>query len=560
MAESSQAKSDGTLEMGEDPMQLSKENIRTEITQALETSSWSTTLSNEDESEKFTIDIEKGEKRYKLEILAYRKISWANRPNKDEKRIQLGDFQRHKTEFNLDKKSNHRCLLLGIYKRNNITIICAWDAYAHLNHGQSSTYVDVKAIAAAMRDGFAQSYHGKGLVCCFQPNYLAYYINNMHELHERVVVSDLFSQSEEETVGEERLPKSFDLDGFARNRIVYGAPGTGKSRQLDDEAKGAGLDLINNGKRVTFYPDYSYAQFIGCYRPVPVYKKFNGSGEIFEADHLTEAVYKHEPLIDYRFVPGPFLELLCKAKKLPGENFILIIEELNRADAPAVFGEAFQMLDRDESGQGVYQVTLSREAIDYLKSEGISDAEYLVLPSNLYIWTTMNSADQGVMPLDAAFKRRWSFEYLPLNEKEDVTSSWGLDLKFLNSTVGWNDFRSIVNDRLRSEGIPEDRHIGPFFMKESELSDAHAFKNKLLLYLCDDVTRHNHRILFHDAGFGQVVSKYDEGSSIFVPDIHNLLSALVPNDDEPLEADSSHIEKNEVASSEDDREESGETL
>jgi len=518
MAESSQAQLDGTLEADEDPVLLSKEEVKTEIIDALEASGWATTLTNGDKLEKFTLEVEKGLKKLKLEVLGYRKISWANRYNEDEKRIQLGDFSRHQSEFLLDKKSAHKCLLLGLYRRNEKTIICAWDAYSHLDHGHSSTYVDVKAIAAAMRDGFAQSNHGKGLVCCFQPEFLAYYINNMHELHNRVVVSDLATTDEQKP---EVIIDNQHL--LPWNRIIYGAPGTGKSYSLNTEV----LSSFPEGqyKRVTFYPDYSYAQFVGCYRPVPIYKGTDSN--IYKSDRTTLCDKNQEPLIDYRFVPGPFLELLCEAKKHKDKMYVLIIEELNRADAPAVFGEAFQMLDRKENGEGVFPVTLSQEAMDYLRSEDCPDVVNLRLPRNLYLWATMNSADQGVMPLDAAFKRRWSFEYLPLNKYESETSDRNLKLNFLEVPISWNKFRKVINEQLQSNNIAEDRLIGPFFMKESELSNNEAFKNKLLLYLCDDVARHNHGILFNRGNFGSIVSEYDVNNDIFIESIHEKLSKSI---------------------------------
>src|SRR5690606_35724966 len=119
--------------------------------------------------------------------------------------------------------------------------------------------------------------------------------------------------------------------------------------------------------------------------------------------------------------------------KHPDNNFVLVIEELNRANAPAVFGDVFQLLDRDEAGVGKFSVMLSTEAQDYLASHGLPQS--VRLPGNFYIWATMNSADQGVMPLDAAFKRRWTFEYVALNASEAVTADWKIHLEFLGGKV-----------------------------------------------------------------------------------------------------------------------------
>jgi len=524
MAESWQAMSDGTLEMGVDPDKPRKEIVQATIENALHSLDWQTNIIQDPVRSNLTIEIEKGDKKLKLEIIDNLKVAWSS-GGRDlhEKRIQLGSFANHDWEFRLDKTSAHKCLLLGFYQRNEDMIICAWDAFSYLNHASpTSCYVRVEAIASAMRDGFGQSVDTKNrYVCCFRPDFLAYYINNMHELHGSVVVSDPVTTDPEGDILEAVSPDSGLLP---RNRIIYGAPGTGKSYGLNEEAL-RNFPREEQRKRVTFYPDYSYAQFIGCYRPVPVYR--DSSVDIYEADHVTECQNKQEPLIDYRFVPGPFLELLCEAKKNTDKKYVLIIEELNRADAPAVFGEAFQMLDREESGEGAFPVNLSREAIDYLRSKGCPDAESLRLPKNLYLWATMNSADQGVMPLDAAFKRRWSFEYLPLNKHESATDSWTLNLEFNKpNSILWNNFRKAINDQLQLNNISEDRLIGPFFMKESELSNKDAFKNKLLLYLCDDIARHNHGILFNKGNFGQVSADYDAGSDIFIEGIHKKLNEL----------------------------------
>jgi hypothetical protein len=133
----------------------------------------------------------------------------------------------------------------------------------------------------------------------------------------------------------------------------------------------------------------------------------------------------------------------------------------------------------------------------------------------------MNSADQGVMPLDAAFKRRWTFEYLRLNASEAVTASWRIHLKFLGGSVPWNTFRAAINAHLSKRGIPEDRLLGPFFMRREELENEQAFRNKLLLYLRDDVVRHNPEALFRglSLSYGALAEAYDRGDSIFAEEI-----------------------------------------
>jgi 5-methylcytosine-specific restriction endonuclease McrBC GTP-binding regulatory subunit McrB len=197
----------------------------------------------------------------------------------------------------------------------------------------------------------------------------------------------------------------------------------------------------------------------------------------------------------------------------PESNFVLVIEEINRADAASVFGDAFQMLDRDQAGASNYPCTLADEAMAFLRSRGIDQLQ-IGIPNNLYLWATMNSADQGVMPLDSAFKRRWSFEYMPLDKFATETQDWVIDLSFIDGSIRWNQVRDKINSKLIDNSVPEDRLIGPFFMTEGELNH-NGFKNKLLMYLHDDVLRDDPSILFKDETLSAVFKSYDAGQSVF---------------------------------------------
>jgi 5-methylcytosine-specific restriction endonuclease McrBC GTP-binding regulatory subunit McrB len=203
---------------------------------------------------------------------------------------------------------------------------------------------------------------------------------------------------------------------------------------------------------------------------------------------------------------------------LSDEPYLLLIEEINRANAPAVFGEVFQLLDR-KNGVSNYKVALSAEAMLYLQDKlgkhysNISEGIYL--PPNLYLWATMNSADQGVFHLDSAFKRRWGFEYLPLNENENKCAE--SEILFCGKRFNWNLFRNVLNSYLGKVcNITEDRLIGPFFLTNTELLEEDSIKNKLLLYLRDDVLRHNHRKLFISDTFSEVAVLFDSGTDVFV--------------------------------------------
>lgn len=262
---------------------------------------------------------------------------------------------------------------------------------------------------------------------------------------------------------------------FPHNRIIFGAPGTGKSYALESDRKGH-FDA-HHYERVTFHPAYSYAQFFGGYKPV-------GQGKD----------------IGYAYVPGPFLRILLKALSRPNENFLLLIEEINRANVAAVFGEAFQLLDR-KKGRSEYPVDIGDELTKYI-AENYSDAQLdegkLYLPANFYIWATMNSADQGVSPMDTAFKRRWEFEYLSINEGEEKAVSVAVNLGLSGieneELLEWNPVRHRINKALEKARVPEDKWLGPFFISLESLQNPErfikVFKSKVLMYLFEDAAKY----------------------------------------------------------------------
>ena len=309
-----------------------------------------------------------------------------------------------------------------------------------------------------------------------------------------------------------------------RNLIVFGAPGTGKSRHLKDmldkkkseviEGDGSDDSYFFEWSRVTFYPTYSYAQFVGSYKPVM--KDVDKDG--FDPDPTKNDV-KTRKVIAYEFVPGPFLKILKDAIKNKDKNYLLIIEEINRANAAAVFGDVFQLLDRDEEGKSEYSITPSREMIEFLESkndsgeDGVlkSEAQELRIPSNLYIWATMNSADQGVFPLDTAFKRRWDFEYKPLDDNkknEKCIVEVGE-----NSYCEWGKLRKAINSLLLRNQVNEDKLLSSSFVRsEGNRIRADRFKMKVLMYLWEDAARMCRRNVFKDGlgAFSDLISQWDK--------------------------------------------------
>ncbi|RWZ68843.1 hypothetical protein EQH87_16645 [Lactiplantibacillus plantarum] len=252
------------------------------------------------------------------------------------------------------------------------------------------------------------------------------------------------------------------------NRILAGAPGTGKSYQLAQEVKAVIPSEDDRDKlvfRQTLYPEYSYSDFVGQVMPV-----------------------KRDDNITYEFSPKIFTNALKRAfEVLPsGQNVFLILEELSRANAAAVFGDLFQLLDRVD-GKSEYDINN-----DYIAEEVFGEGKRKVyLPKNFYIWCTVNTSDQNVFPMDTAFKRRFSWQYVstapvrsPNINNPDITLP-------RIGTVKWADFYTALNQVITQDlGLGEDKQIGQFFLqfvKTDVASVTLQLKNKLLPYLWDDV-------------------------------------------------------------------------
>ena len=382
----------------------------------------------------------------------------------------------------------------------------------------------------------------------------------------------------------------------SRNRIIFGAPGTGKSFLLDKERKDLlGVDNETDYERVTFHPDYSYANFVGTYKPVMVsnrkpvedkdtdfvisilndkgktaqekydvlYERFKDDGltrlpmllglytdEMFKTrkqdgtdaagDNSVErnhgkAIRKYVSLltgleassdIAYEYVPGPFMRVyvnaLKSARSANPKPYLLIIEEINRANVAAVFGDIFQLLDRNEDGVSEYPIQASEDMKKYLAKElecDISEVEKIRIPDNMFIWATMNSADQGVFPMDTAFKRRWDFTYIGIDDNdEDIRGKYVVVGSESKQKIEWNELRKAINEFLAEEKINEDKQLGPYFISRKITVPsgtdidaekfAEAFKNKVLMYLFDDAAKQKREKLFEGISKGK--NRYSE--------------------------------------------------
>ena len=438
---------------------------------------------------------------------------------------------------------------LGIYKRDGQTVFCAWKLKQSSAEAETpiSKQIKITTIAQAMKEGFVQQDKGSGeYACAFRKEFIYFYIRNAEWLHGSLVteLSNHTAPLPETGVGDEtheaeqlQMPcySAGYQSEFPRNRILFGAPCTGKSFTLNHE-KDVLLAEGGEYERVTFHPDYSYANFVGTYKPVPC--KDNG-----DKDAIT-----------YSYVPGPFMRTYVKAlqnsKTGAPKPFLLMIEEINRANVAAVFGDVFQLLDRGDDEVSDYPIQASEDIKKYLAGElGGNPEDYseIRIPDNMFIWATMNSADQGVFPMDTAFKRRWDFTYLGINDSEAgiVGKKVTLGQGEYSRNVEWNVLRKAINEELLTYKVNEDKLMGPYFISKKNLPEGNEidpvlftriFKNKVLMYLFDDAAKQKRPSLFAGCEdenknlYSQICKEFDtKGVFIFCSKISN---RFLPEDDE----------------------------
>lgn len=270
-------------------------------------------------------------------------------------------------------------------------------------------------------------------------------------------------------------------------QIFYGAPGTGKSHIIKDDDNVKESDNKNLVFRTTFHPDSDYSTFVGAYKPTmrPVADKY-------------KAVAGKDEEISYSFVPQAFLQAYVAAWNNPDDKVFLVIEEINRGNCAQIFGDLFQLLDRDGEGFSEYPIKADRDIANYLKGkdefgqdilinkDGIKEGK-LKLPSNLYIWATMNTSDQSLFPIDSAFKRRWDWVYMPI---ADAKKNYIIEID--NDQYDWWSFLEAINTIIESTTHSEDKKLGYFFVKtKDDRITAETFVGKVIFYLWNDVFKDN---------------------------------------------------------------------
>ena len=415
---------------------------------------------------------------------------------KDEQRIQQ-QSQYLNYAYSMAQQGN-KAVLLGVYKREGDTIFCAWTLkQSTAEEGVAiSKQIKITTIAAAMKEGFVQQKKGSGeYACAFRREFIFFYIRNSDWLHGETVSSLTendtsiipFALEDDSLVGECGTMLSREIDESTRiiggaNYLLYGVPGSGKSHTVKTEYCDDAVCM----ERVVFHPDYTYSDFVGQIMP-----KLDDKRRVY-----------------YDFSPGPFTRMLRKAYLNPGKEFFIVIEELNRGNAPAIFGEVFQLLDRKEQGDPIGESSYG------ITNAYVADIVYedsnrpVVIPSNLSLVATMNTSDQNVFTLDTAFQRRWRMRMIENNIGKAIHAKNVI----LDTTVTWEQFNTAINkliletnSRLSSS---EDKRLGAYFVTPIDLeistsSDAveadkqnSRFPEKVLKYLWDDAFKFSREVIF----------------------------------------------------------------
>ena len=274
-----------------------------------------------------------------------------------------------------------------------------------------------------------------------------------------------------------------DYDTCERNKdgtnvILYGVPGAGKSWTIKEEY----CDDESRMERLVFHPDYTYSDFVGQIMPV-----INDDGSV-----------------SYAFNPGPFTKLVKKAYQNPDKHYYLIIEEVNRGNAPAIFGDVFQLLDRKKDGSSEYAITNA----DIARIVYGNESHKVSIPSNMSILCTMNTSDQNVFTLDTAFQRRWNMRLIQNKFRDTEEERAFAETKILDTDVTWEKFFTEINKIILSNNIrmtsAEDKRLGAHFVAIEDLKFVEGdtmhnkkFPEKVLKYLWDDAFKFNKENIFN---------------------------------------------------------------
>ena len=319
-----------------------------------------------------------------------------------------------------------------------------------------------------------------------------------------------------------------NVDNLSCQQIFYGAPGTGKSHRINEETEGESVI------RTTFHPDSDYSTFVGAYKPtmglLPI------CDERGQPMKIGSSVLHKEQIV-YEFVDQAFLQAYVNAWKYYAQNSFaakkqfLVIEEINRGNCAQIFGDLFQLLDRNDNGFSDYPINADKDMKKQLRkafngiridnAESINQlyhgrdivnevlaGDILLLPDNLYIWATMNTSDQSLFPIDSAFKRRWEWQYMPIGKgynKDGSEIKWAIE--GATKKYDWWSFIENINAQIAEATQSEDKKLGFFFCKATDnLISTEKFVGKVIFYLWNDV--------FKNYGFEGPIFKDIDGTEL----------------------------------------------
>ena len=355
---------------------------------------------------------------------------------------------------------------------------------------------------------------------------------------------------------------------LALQQIFYGAPGTGKSYEIND------LTKPYSTIRTTFHPDSDYSTFVGAYKPVMEETPVYGAQGVEVAK---------EKRITYSYVKQAFLKAYLGAWQKyakcgeTAEPQFLVIEEINRGNCAQIFGDLFQLLDRSDNGFSTYPIEADSDLQNEIKkafaeggeyaiengldvddavdgytsnygetlSDDIKNGRVLLLPNNIYIWATMNTSDQSLFPIDSAFKRRWDWRYVKI---ADAGKGW--KIKCGTEYCDWWTFVEEINKKIAKETSSDDKKLGYFFCKPPMGSDTiteDKFVGKVLFYLWNDVFKDGDISLFKvsDEPEAEICfdAFYGSDNKVNIEAIRTFLVGIVgeenikTNDDTPIAVD-----------------------
>ena len=335
--------------------------------------------------------------------------------------------------------------------------------------------------------------------------------------------------------------RNFGSNDLPLQTIFYGAPGTGKSHKIDGQTND------NNSIRTTFHPDTDYATFVGAYKPM---MDIVDEYALDATGKTHQVVYPNgKKSIVYKFEPQVFLKAYVEAWKRylnkqesEDDSYYLVIEEINRGNCAQIFGDLFQLLDREDSGYSSYGISPESSITKYLAvdarsadgtkfsdlnfsdvtkdregdtktiatADELKNGEKLVLPPNLHIWATMNTSDQSLFPIDSAFKRRWDWEYVPIRNCQD--KNWKIEIG--EKKYDWWTFLQAINKSIFDLTKSEDKKLGFFFCKaHNDIISAETFVGKVFFYLWNDV--------FKDYDYSPAFFRNENGELIEYSEYYN---------------------------------------